>query len=183
MRRLKTFRWWILLPLLFIFLVPAWVWLGDYLGYDIIIAPDPSQPRFKSELLGAFFYIIWYALALFVVLPATVLSIPLGIFITGQGRIEIGVILVSLFYSAILFYGFGGHMRRIGGNLNKSASMPDVQLEPAACRLFQPDKIPAREKVYLYDTKKPISVGDEVTRRSTFLPWNWPDFRLSNCQA
>ncbi len=104
MRRLKTFRWWILLPLLFIFLVPAWVWLGDFLGYDLFIAPDPSPPRYSSELLGSFFYIIWYGLALFVVLPAMLLSIPFGIFVTGQGRIAIGVILVSLFYSAILFW-------------------------------------------------------------------------------
>jgi len=103
MRTHQSFRWWIFLPVLLIFIVPVWMWLGDFLGYDLLIAPDPAPPRYGSELLGSCYYIVWYGLAIFVLLPGTLLTLPLGSLLGDQIRIGFGVILVSLFYSGILF--------------------------------------------------------------------------------
>ena len=66
MRISQTFRWWILFTFLLIIIVPVWILLGDFLGYDIMPAPDPAPPRYSSHLLGSCYYIILVALPLLV---------------------------------------------------------------------------------------------------------------------
>lgn len=78
MRTLQTIRWWVYLPLALIIIVPVWMWLGDFLGYDWFIAIDPATPRYSSEILGACYYIVWYGLCL-VMLPGLILAIPFHI--------------------------------------------------------------------------------------------------------
>jgi undecaprenyl pyrophosphate phosphatase UppP len=103
MRASQTFRWWIFLPVLLIFIVPAWMKLGDFLGYDLFPAPDPAPPRYSSELLGSCYYIVWWVLAVLVFLPACVLVLPFGDLFPVPMRLWIGLIAVSLLYSGVLF--------------------------------------------------------------------------------
>ena len=62
MRISQTFQLWILFTLLLIIIVPGWIGLGDFLGYDLMPAPDPAPPRYSSHLLGSCYYIILFAL-------------------------------------------------------------------------------------------------------------------------
>jgi hypothetical protein len=103
MRASQTFRWWVLLPLLLIFIVPAWTRLGDFLGYDLFPAPDPAPPRYSSQLLGSIYYIVWWGLLVFAFFPSRIVMSPFGDAIADPMRLWCGLILVSMIYSGILF--------------------------------------------------------------------------------
>jgi hypothetical protein len=103
MRVSQTFRWWILLPLLLIFILPLWMQLGVLLGYDLFPAQDALPPRQSSQLLGFCFYIVWWGLVIFAFLPSGIVMLPFGDFIPDPMRVWFGLILVSLIYSGILF--------------------------------------------------------------------------------
>jgi hypothetical protein len=68
MRILQNFRYWVLFTLVLMIIVPGWTWLGDFLGYDVLPAPDPAPPRYSNGLLGLCFYIVLFALPLLILL-------------------------------------------------------------------------------------------------------------------
>jgi hypothetical protein len=80
-----------------------WMRLGDVLGYDLLPEPHPFEPRYSSEILGACYYIVWYALNILVLFLGSVLALPFRS-VLGGSSIWLGVILVSLIYSWILFF-------------------------------------------------------------------------------
>ena len=103
MRAPQAFRWWVLLPLLLIFIVPAWMKLGDFLGYDLLPAlQDPAPLPHRSELLASCFYTVWYGLVL-VTLPGGALMLLFDGFILEPMRFWIGLLVISAIYSGILF--------------------------------------------------------------------------------
>ena len=92
-----------LLPLLLIFIVPAWMRLGEFLGYDLFPAPDAAPPRYSSQLLGSFYYIIWWSLVILGFFPSSIVMFPFGDFIPEPMRLWFGLVVVSVVYSGILF--------------------------------------------------------------------------------
>ena len=93
-------RWLILAPFLLSLLVPVWLLLSEYLGYDIFPAPDPMPPRFDSAWLAATFYIVWYPLLAVFIVPGLFICHPLIHFVPqGFLRFATPGVIAGLVYS------------------------------------------------------------------------------------
>jgi len=79
----RTFRRWIKLTLFLAFMVPAWMSLGSFLGYDIMPAPDPDPIRYSSESLGLCYYIVLFVLG---VLALFWMAWSVAIFLSGTQK-------------------------------------------------------------------------------------------------
>ena len=103
-RMSRLARWLIFSPLLLSLLIPVWLLLGDFLGYEIFFAPDPATPRFDWPWLSAAFYIVWWPLFLLFVVPGSFLSHPVIHFVPqGLLRFAVPGIAAGLAYSLALF--------------------------------------------------------------------------------
>ena len=97
-------RWLILAPLLVSLLVPVWLLLSGFLGYDILFAPDPMTPRYESAWIGAAFYIVWWPLFLLFIVPGLFVCHPLIHFVPqGFLRFAIPGVVAGCIYSLALF--------------------------------------------------------------------------------
>lgn len=77
-------RWFIFSPLLLSLLVPVWLALSDFLGYEIFFAPDPATPRYDWAWLSAAFYIVWWPLFFIFEVPGAILAHPFINFIPDR---------------------------------------------------------------------------------------------------
>src|SRR5450756_3257236 len=103
MRVLQSIRWWMFIPFLLVLIVPGWMKLGDYLGYDLLVSPDPSPPRFNNHLLGACYYLVWWVLFFIAVIPSLVFKSNLGGLVPDSFSSMVGLVFVAFLYSVILF--------------------------------------------------------------------------------
>lgn len=99
----RRHRWWILLPLLFVVLVPAWEWLGVFLRYDLFPAPDPEPPRFDSGVIAISFYLVWYLIMFLILLPGSLVTPFLGVFFPQSISYRISPALMGFLYYCVFF--------------------------------------------------------------------------------
>ena len=106
-------RWSILTPFLVSLLVPIWLLLADYLGYEIFFMPEPQSPRFPSAVLGATFYIVWWPLFLLFIAPGSFVTHPIIHFVPdGPLRFAVSGVAAGVVYSLVLYLLWRGIFRR-----------------------------------------------------------------------
>ena len=90
--------------------MPAWMQLGEFLGYDLFPTPDSSTVmRYNSQLLQSVYYIVWFILVFITSLPMLPIIhfFPKAFLIMGLPEwagMEIGLLWVSSIYSAFLSF-------------------------------------------------------------------------------
>jgi len=95
----KRPRWWILAPSLLSLLVPVWVYLGDVLGYELFITPEPVTPRYDS----AIFYFVWWPLFLVFEILGSVLAFPFNRLVPDSMSWGVSALFAGAAYSAFLY--------------------------------------------------------------------------------
>jgi hypothetical protein len=104
LRRIFIYHWFfIFAPLVLSLLVPLWLFLSDFLCYELFFAPDPVSPRYDSTWLSAAFYIVWWPLLLLFVSPGATMAHPFMRFLSeGNLRLSVSGVLAGVVYSAAL---------------------------------------------------------------------------------
>jgi hypothetical protein len=104
-------RWFIFSPLLLSLLVPVWLLLSDFLGYEVFFAPDPTSPRYDWAWLSAAFYIVWWPLFLLFVVPGAIMAHPLISFVPDRyflcfavGGLTAGVVYTLAFLTVYVLF-------------------------------------------------------------------------------
>lgn len=101
----RTVPWWMFLPILVEAMLPLWISLGGYLGYDFMPVPGGggTRPRFHSPALEHVFYSGLTTLYFVDLVPAIVVSKIMPDAVPEGTRVIFAMFLIGTGASGLLF--------------------------------------------------------------------------------